>query len=316
MSARTILRRKTTTLLLKALTTLLLFLVVANSPAGAQTSSAKSPQSEQSVAVSRGARLTVANDAGEVIITGWDRDVVRVQARHAQRTRIIVRTVATGVSIVSSSSHGPGVVDYEISVPKWMPLKVNGHFAYISVEGTANEVSADTVRGDVVIKGGATFVSGKSVEGDVKVSGARGRISVNSINQGVTVDDSSGDIVAETVNGPIKLTNIGEGNVDATTVNGHVTYEGAIAPRGKYRFASHNGNIAVALPESASAAFSVRTYNGTLQTNLPLQRGGEVGRGRRALYTLGSGSAEFELESFGGTIHLRRQGTLPGRSKD
>lgn len=296
---------------------LLAALAITVAPGFAQTSApSRPPQTDQTVQVSRGARLSVENYAGEVLIRGWDRDAVRVQARHPERTRIAVRTVPAGVSVGSSSSHGPGSVDYEINVPVWMPVKVSGHFAYIAVEGTQNEVTADTVRGDIVISGGTTFVSGKSIEGEVKVSSARGRITANSINQGVTVEDSSGDIVAETVNGPIRLTGIGPGNVDASTVNGHVTYEGAAAPQGKYRFSSHNGNIFVGVPETASAVFSVRTYNGTMNTNLALQRGGEAGRGRRALYTLGSGSAEFDVESFGGTIHLRRQGTLPARARD
>ena len=287
----------------------------AAAPASAQTGGGKPPQTDQTVQVTKGARLTVDNHAGEVFIRGWDKDAVRVQARHPQRTRVAVRTVAAGVAISSSSTHAPAAVDYEINVPVWMAIKVDGHYAYIDVEGTTNEVAADTVRGDISIKGGSGFVAGKSVEGEVKVSGARGRVSVNSINQGVSVENSSGDIVAETVNGPIRLTGIDAESVEATTVNGNVAYEGSAQPRGRYRFSSHNGNIAVGVPETAGASFSVRTYNGSINTNLPIQRSGEGGRGRRVLYTMGNGSAEFELESFGGTIQLRRQGTLPARAK-
>ena len=283
----------------------------------AQTGSAsKPPQTDQTVPVSRGARLTVNNYAGEIIVRAWERDAVRVQARHTARSRVSVRAVASGVTVGSAGSPGPASVDYEINAPAWMPVKIDGHFAYIAVDGLQSEVSADTVRGDIVINGGSTFVLAKSIEGDIKVSGARGRITVSSINQGVSVDGSSGDIVAETVNGPIRLTKITAETVEASTVNGHVTYEGAASERGRYRFSSHNGNIAVAVPDATSATFSIRTYSGTLQTNLPLQRGGEVGRGRRATYTLGGGSAEFEIESFSGTIHLRREGTVAPRSKD
>jgi len=282
-------------------------------PARAQTAAtAKPPQTDQTIAVTRGARLMVDNFGGEVIVRGWDRDSVRVQARHTSRMRVSVRTVQSGVSVSSSGSHGPGAVDYEINVPVWMPVKVTGHHAYIAVEGTQSEVSAETVRGDVVLKGGADFVFGKSVEGDVQVSGARGRITVSSINQGVSVSDSAGDVLAETVNGSIRLIKVTSETVEAITVNGHISFEGTPAPRGKYRFASHNGNIVITVPETTSAVFSVRTYNGSLNhASLPLERVGEVGRGRKATYTLGSGSAEFEVESFGGTIHLRRPGATP-----
>jgi hypothetical protein len=44
---------------------------------------------------------------------------------------------------------------------------------------------------------------------------------------------------------------------------------------------------------------------------------GELRRGRRATYTLGAGGADVELESFGGTIRLRRPGTVPApRERD
>jgi hypothetical protein len=92
-------------------------------------------------------------------------------------------------------------------------------------------------------------------------------------------------------------------------VNGTITYEGTPVPRGRYRFSTHNGNIVVAVPETSSAAFTVRTYNGRVSTNLPLQGSGDPQRGRRTTYTLGGGGAEFELESFGGTIDLKRPGT-------
>jgi hypothetical protein len=94
-------------------------------------------------------------------------------------------------------------------------------------------------------------------------------------------------------------------------VNGSIRYEASTAPRGKYHFATHNGSILVAVPESSSAVFSVRTYSGAVHTNLTLSGGGDPGRGRRVVYTLGAGAADFEIESFGGAIHLRRPGTLP-----
>jgi hypothetical protein len=71
------------------------------------------------------------------------------------------------------------------------------------------------------------------------------------------------------------------------------------------------------VPENSNVTFSVRTYNGDFHTNLPLKTLGEIRRGRRVTYTLGSGSAEVELESFGGTIRVRRPGTTtPVKGKD
>ena len=141
------------------------------------------------------------------------------------------------------------------------------------------------------------------------LEGVRGRVNASSINQGVTVNGAAGELSAETVNGHIALNNIDSTSVEIASVNGNIKYDGSAATNGRYRFSTHNGSISVGVPENASAAFMVRTYNGSVRTDLQLQGGGEARRGQRVTYTLGSGSAEFELESFGGTIQLRRRGS-------
>jgi Putative adhesin len=293
---------------------------VAQAAAGSQARPPRAPETDQTVPVTRGTRLSVNNFAGEVIVRAWDRDALRVQARHTLRTRVSIRTTASGAVVVDASQSGaPGSVDYEINVPSWMSVKIEGTYSYIAVEGTQGEVSAETVRGDISVKGGSGFVTAKSIEGEVMIENARGRINASSVNESVSITGASGDIVAESTNGHITLTNVDAANVDVGTVNGNIKYDGTSANNGKYRFATHNGNISVAVPETASASFSVRTYNGSVSTgSLPLQGGGDPRRGRRATYTLGSGSAEFELESFGGTVVLRKRaaGASTAKPKD
>ena len=43
----------------------------------------RAPDTDETVTCHRGTRLSVNNFAGEVIVRGWDRDAVRVQARHS-----------------------------------------------------------------------------------------------------------------------------------------------------------------------------------------------------------------------------------------
>jgi hypothetical protein len=278
----------------------------------------RTPQTDQTVAVTRGTRLLIENFGGEVNVRAWDRDSVRVQARHASRVKVNVRTVPTGLRISASGEHGPpGSVDYEINAPAWMPLKVDGQYNFTTIEGSQADVSVETVRGDVVVKGG-NGVTAKSVEGDVTVDGAKGKITVSSINQGIKISASNGEIYAETVNGPIALSRMESGTVEANTVNGNITYEGTAVNSGHYRLTSHNGTITVAVPESSNATFAVRTYNGGFNSTLPVKSdrdARDVQRGRRVQFTLGTGSAEFELESFSGGIRLRKPGMLKDKDK-
>ncbi len=173
------------------------------------------------------------------------------------------------------------------------------------------------MRGDIVVKGGSGSVTAKSIQGEVTVEGAKGRINVSSVNEGVRVTGASGDIVAETTNGSITLTNIsGATNVECSTVNGDIVYDGTLADGGRYRLVTHNGDITIGVPPTSNATFSVRTYNGEFTPSLPVKGTGEPRRGKRVAYVLGTGAADVEVESFGGTIRLRGPGVAgPSKSK-
>ncbi len=54
---------------------------------------------------------------------------------------------------------------------------------------------------------------------------------------------------------------------------------------------------------------SVSTYDGDFEADFPVS---VTTTKRRFTFTLGSGSARVELESFDGNIHLRRPGKLGG----
>jgi DUF4097 and DUF4098 domain-containing protein YvlB len=284
----------------------------------AQERGRSTPQTDRTVPVAKGSRLSVSNDAGEVVLRTWDRDSLRVQASHSSRVTVDIQTTGNIVTVRSRSSGGPlGGVDYEITAPAWLPVKVSGQFLYIGIEGAQNEISAETVRGDIVVKGGSGFVTAKSIQGEVIVQDAKGRINVSSVNEGIRITGASGDVTAESTNGDIILDKVDAKSLDVSTVNGDVRYEGSIGPGGQYRFSTHNGDITMILPETTNATFTVRTYNGDFHSNMATKIVGEVRRGRRATYTLGNGGAEVELESFGGTIRLRRPGTVPApRARD
>ena len=278
---------------------------------------ARAPQTDETVAVTKGARLLVDNFAGEVVIKVWDRDSLRVQARHSSRTKVNVRTSPSSV-VVRVQQPTPSSVDYEITAPAWMPIKVVGTYNFITVEGSQSEVSAETTRGDVIIRGGSGSVTAKSIQGEVIVENARGRVIASSVNEGVRVVGVSGDLTVETTNGDISLTQMKSQNVEATTINGDIVFEGAVADRGRYTFATHNGDITVAIPETSNVSFAVRTYQGRFSPALKVSGPprSEVRQGRRTSYTLGNGSAEMELETFGGSIRLVAPGALKAQDKD
>lgn len=266
------------------------------------------PTTDETVAVQKGTRLTVNNFAGEVILKTWDKDSLHVVARHQPRVHVNIRQVTGGVNIASGGSMGPSSVDYEITAPAWMPVRIEGTYNFVTIEGAQAEVYANTVRGDVIIRGGTGVITAKSVEGEVDIDGARGKVTVSSVNEKITIANTSGEISAEAVNGDIRMTGIDSKSVDVSTVNGDIVFEGKIADSGHYAFNTHNGDISLGLPDSINATFNLRTYQGSVSSDFTLAGfdRSQAQRGRRVTATLGNGSADVTLETFGGGIRLRK----------
>lgn len=301
------------------LTGFIVALTLAQTPAAGAAAARRqgAPQTDETLAVQRGGRLAVNNFAGEVILRTWDRDSLRVVARHQSRVTVNIRPTSSGVSVTSGGARGPASVDYEITAPAWMPVRIEGTYNFVTVEGTQAEVFADSVGGDVIVKGGTGVITAKSVQGEVQISNARGKITATSVNEQVTIRDSSGDISADTVNGGISMTGIDSKVVDATTVNGTIVYEGRLADGGHYSFGTHNGDILLGLGDGANATFTFRTYQGSVHTEFQLAgyNAADARRGRRITATLGNGSADVNLETFGGSIRLRKGSAVRPRAR-
>ena len=261
---------------------------------------------DQTVQVAKGTKLDVNNFAGDVNIKVWDKDAVRVEVNNSDRETVDINKGEQTLSIRSRSLRGgrPRSLDYTISVPSWMPIAVAGTYADVTMEGVGGDVSVETTHGDVKVRGGSGFVSLKSVQGEITLEKAKGRIEVRAVNESIHLADLNGDLSAESTNGSIILDRIDSGNVDLYTVNGNISYDGAIKDKGLYRLTTHNGLIAMPIAEKANAALTVRTYNGGFRSTFPI--GDPEKRNKRFSVTLGNGSAHVELESFGGTISLRR----------
>ncbi len=81
--------------------------------------------------------------------------------------------------------------------------------------------------------------------------------------------------------------------------------------KGLYRLTTHNGLIAMPIAERSNVTLSARTYNGGIRSSFTLPTDPNQSserRNKRVNLTIGNGSAHVELESFSGTISLRRPG--------
>jgi DUF4097 and DUF4098 domain-containing protein YvlB len=263
-------------------------------------------QTDTTLKVSPGARLNLNNFGGEIAIQAWGKNALHIAAAHPSRVQVLINQDGPNIDVRSISERGiPARVDYQIAVPAWMALALSGVYGDVSILDSKGEVSAQTVSGDVSLRGGQGYVKLSSVQGTVNADRSRGRLELSSVNGDVRVTDADGDISVEAVSGDVLLQGIRSSRIEAETVSGDVTFLGAIERDGHYRFASHNGDLDVGIPEHADATISVATFSGDFESSFPVQLT-TARRGKRFGFTVGKGSALIDLETFGGTIKLRR----------
>jgi DUF4097 and DUF4098 domain-containing protein YvlB len=177
----------------------------------------------QTYALKAHGRVVLENINGDVAITAWDRDEVKVDARkraHSQErlddAHIVVDAARDVIAIKTQypeqdHAEDPAIVDYHVRVPRTARLDqiklVNGT---LEIAGLHGEVRASSVNGGIRTRG---------LAGDVRLSTVSGRleatfdeirsprsISMNSVNGSIEVllpMDAHADLQADTVSGGI-----------------------------------------------------------------------------------------------------------------
>lgn len=286
---------------------------------GALSAAALIQQTDTIIPLEDATRLDLENLKGAVVVRAWDRGEVQVKAEHPDSRSINISRSRRGISIEVEVHRGLGLtgsVDFELTVPRTLDLHLEGMALDVDIQGAEGQVEVTTIQGPIRVVGGRGNIVLESVNGEITVDGADGNLEVNGVAGGVTIRNCSGNIVAESVGGPITLQGITSSDVEVGSVGGTVRYEGTIEDEGAYSFGSHGGQIWLYFPPDINARVDVVTLAGTIEVDYPgapsepTQGRGIPGLNEKELnFDLGTGSARVDVETFGGTVHILRQGS-------
>ena len=139
------------------------------------------------------------------------------------------------------------------------------------------------------------------VEFDVAVPVGVGFIG-RTVNGGVKVVDLEGDVEVRTTNGGVNIST--DGHARAKTVNGSIRASlGSADWVGEAAFETVNGSVTLDLPETIDAEVEVRTSNGRITSELPME---VVRSGRRRLDgRMGDGGRALFVKTVNGSVRLR-----------
>jgi DUF4097 and DUF4098 domain-containing protein YvlB len=264
-------------------------------------------QTDTTLAVAADGRLEIHNVMdGSVTIRTWNQARARIVARYDGDNAVEVRYSAPTLSVrVRPERLSDESTVFEITIPDRMSVEANGIDMEFVAEGLGGNISINTVEGGIEVGGGRGNISINTVEGGVTLDGAEGNIALNCVDGDVSVTRSSGVISVQAVDGDITLAGITSDNVEVNTVDGDLLYRGTIRDDGRYYLSTHDGDIAVTVPEGTNARVSVSTFSGDLEADFPVTLSGEMGH-RSFSFTLGTGKALLEISTFDGTIELMR----------
>jgi DUF4097 and DUF4098 domain-containing protein YvlB len=212
--------------------------------------------------------LELNNISGDVQITAWDRNEVKVDAvKHAwsrerlDEAKIVVQPSADRISIKTEypdreltfnddDRNNPASVEYTITLPRAARLD------------------------------------------EVKL-----------VNGNLTVEGISGEVRASCVNGRMKATGLGSAS-RLSAVNGALDVAFERLPSGAVELHDVNGRLRVTIPSDAQATVKASTVNGGISNNfdLPVQKGRYVGSKLEG--QLGSGGTEISLHNVNGRIEI------------
>ena len=224
---------------------------------------------EMTFDVSPGARVSLENVNGGIMIEGTNSNQVVVVAEKKAKTTEYLEEIKIEVDV--SADH----VSIETDLPKSGGGWFSGGDTGASVQYTVS-VPSDAVLDSI-----------SSVNGDIQIVGVTGTVKAETVNGTIEVEGLEGDGSFDTVNGTVKASFESFGNgqrVHAETVNGRVVLE---------------------LPANASARVSAETVNGSIDASdfgLKAEKGFV---GRDLAGEIGSGEGRISAETVNGSVTIR-----------
>ncbi len=259
--------------------------------------------------LSRNGAVEIRLHTGDIIVTGWTRNEVRVRGA-SERGQIRVDATASHIEIGTRPEHSRhGEAHVEVTVPEGTRLTVAGSSADVSVRGVKGEVEVTTMNGDLEIDNASSRVSFESVSGDVQISRVQGDLRGEAMSGEIDITNVAGVVEVESVSGDLTLHNVRSKSVRAETVSGSIEFEGRTETGGRYDFASHSGDVRLMLPSALGALISVETFSGTIDSDFPITLQPGQRHGKEFEFQVGDGGARIGATSFSGGIYIQRSGT-------
>jgi DUF4097 and DUF4098 domain-containing protein YvlB len=259
--------------------------------------------------------VEVSNLTGDVTVTGWARNEVKVTGELGEGTERLEFTKAdklTRVAVIVP--HHSGNVDDTtliINVPQGSALSINTVSADVRVQGVHGTQRLQTVSGDVQTQSSGEDVECRTVSGDVDIegSGQKGLVSITTVSGDATAEKVAGEVNGSTVSGTFRL-GVGETSRSRLrSTSGDLTISGPLAADARVDVESISGDVRLDFVGKVPAEYDVSSFNGEIRNCFGPKstRTSEYGPGRELRFTEGAGTARVRVKTMNGDIGICRK---------
>ncbi len=254
--------------------------------------------------------VALQNGYGKISVKSWNRSEVLVVAEHASdKVEVDVEQLGSRIEVTThflAANLAPADkrAEYQITVPEETELQIKNDEGNITVERVSGDLTFETVASDVQLQEVAGYILVKSVGGSLLCVRCAGRLEV------------------ETISGNLKFLQPLGNTVRAKTYSGSIFFDGDFLSGGSYNLRTTTGPIEVRYTDNDS--FDLRASSPQGKIDLPpglnlrppshTALGAQTAstspagtRGNSFRGSFGSGTARVELNSFSGTISLKKR---------
>jgi DUF4097 and DUF4098 domain-containing protein YvlB len=280
---------------------------------------------EASFNVSKGERLEVSIDSGDITIVSWAKNEVSVKAQGIEEEdNLNMVKEGNTVRIEYSSEWGNGRVRFNVQMPGDFNTDLHTSGGDISFQGSFNgDLQGSTSGGNIIMgdvggtirmetSGGdirVNLVNGdgffETSGGDIEVQKVLSKVELHTSGGDITVGNVGKSLIARTAGGSIKIGDVG-GEADLNTAGGDVIV-GRVSGRATLK--TEGGDIQLS---GATGGVRAKTAGGDLSLlNVSGSILGETAGGDIVAELIPSGTGVSRLATNGGDVTL----SLPENSK-
>ena len=253
--------------------------------------------------------------SGSIQITGWDREEIAIKGTVGDDVEALDISTSDGRISIDldipdnwGNRHKNIDVDLEISVPKGIRLEVETISARIDATNLSGTVDLASISGGIAVSGALERASVETVSGGIEIHGEQTRFETESVSGSIHLTGATERVEASTVSGQIKVSGESVERAQFESVAGRIEFRGSLSTGARLDADIHSGGVLLELPADTSARFEIETFSGSIENEFgpAAERSDRYSPGKWLKFTTGDGDAEINVESFSGTVRLKK----------